>query len=221
MSETDGLLNGLPVLHRLALSYAPARAAVPTLALLALDARLAGIVRSASEPMLAQLRLAWWREQLEMELAAKPAGEPLLATLESWQGSRQVLLGLVDGWEEMTGEAPLDPAAFERLAGARGEAFAALCGLIAKDDERAAARRLGYNWALCDISAHLSRPEERRSVDELLRVQDWHRESMSRSMRPLVVLHGLAARATRQGENLNELSPSAMFTVLRLGFFGR
>ena len=89
MSETDSLLGSLPVLHRLALTYAPARATRPTLALLALDARLAGIVRSASEPMLAQLRLAWWREQLEIDLTARPAGEPLLAVLESWRNNRQ------------------------------------------------------------------------------------------------------------------------------------
>jgi phytoene synthase len=221
VSDTDSLLGSLPVLHRLALSYAPARVKSPTLALLALDARLADVVRSASEPMLAQLRLAWWREQLMPDPAPGQAGEPLLVALESWDNSRLVLRGLVDGWEEMTGEAPLASAAFETLANARGEAFASLCGLIASHDEVSGARRLGYNWALCDIRAHLNNAEEQRRVGELIGAQDWRWQSMSRNMRPLVVLHGLAARATRRGEDLNQLSPSAMFTVLRLGFLGR
>jgi hypothetical protein len=36
-----------------------------TLALLALDARLAAILRGRREPIAAQLRLAWWREMLD------------------------------------------------------------------------------------------------------------------------------------------------------------
>lgn len=221
MTQTDSLLQGLPVLQRLALSYAPRSAAPPTLALLALDARMAGIVRTASEPLLAQLRLAWWREQLEKSETERPGGEPLLAALEDWRGGKQALVDLANGWEEMTGEAPLTTAAFERLADARGKAFAALAERIGAPDSHGTARRLGRNWALADIAAHLGHPEEQRIARDLAQRQDWRTARLSRKMRPLAVLHGLAARATRRGEGLEERSPTAMLAAIRLGFLGR
>jgi len=59
--DHEELLDSLGPLNRLALAYAPQSTRLPLLALLALDMRLAGIVRNSREPMLAQLRLAWWR----------------------------------------------------------------------------------------------------------------------------------------------------------------
>ena len=221
MSEIQSLVAGLPVLQRLALSYAPAAVSQPTLALLALDVRLAGIVRSASEPMLAQLRLAWWREQLATQQSARPAGEPLLEILPSWEGAFDALVGLVNGWEEMTGEAPLSSSALEGLADARGKAFSVLAERFGTANDRKAAERLARNWAIADIAAHLSHSEERRRARELAELQDWQAVRLSRKMRPLAILHGLAARATKRGKGLDELPPSAMFSALRLGLLGR
>ncbi len=221
MNEETTLLDGLPVLQRLALSYAPAAVRRPTLALLALDTRLAGIVRSASEPMLAQLRLAWWREQLEADAPSVPAGEPLLAALQSWESGRKNLAGLVDGWEHIIGEPPLPADALERLADARGSAFAALAERFATAADRSAALRLGRNWALADIAARLSQSQERRIARALAEAQDWAPARLSRAMRPLTVLHGLAARATKRGEAFGELPPSAILAALRLGLLGR
>lgn len=221
MTKSQALLEELPVLHRLALSYAPAATHQPTMALLALDARLAGVVRSASEPMLAQLRLAWWREQLATDPSTWPSGEPLLAALKSWQGERQALVGLVNGWEEITGQAPLAATALDRLAEARGHAFAALAEHVGASADRAPALRLAHGWALADIAAHLSHPEEQSTARRLTEAHDWSRARLSRPMRPLAVMHGLAARAARRGKGLDELSPLALFAALRLGLLGR
>lgn len=221
MSETQSLVAGLPVLQRLALSYAPSSVSQPTLALLALDVRLAGIVRAASEPMLAQLRLAWWREQLASDQSVRPAGEPLLEILASWDGMFDALVGLVNGWEEMTAEAPLAASAFEGLADARGKAFAALAERFGTENDSKAAGRLARNWAIADIAARLSHSEERQRARDLAKAQDWQPVRLSRRMRPLAVLHGLAARATKRGEGLDELPPSALFSALRLGLVGR
>ncbi len=68
----DDLAETLPTMHRLALAYAPGRTRLAWLALLALDSRLAGVLRSASEPMLAQIRLAWWRDMLARSEADRP-----------------------------------------------------------------------------------------------------------------------------------------------------
>ncbi|MEZ5737879.1 MAG: hypothetical protein R3E09_19115, partial [Novosphingobium sp.] len=159
--------------------------------------------------------------QLSKDWPEQPAGEPLLQILQDWEGGSQPLVGLINGWEEMTGEAPLASSALEALADARAKAFVALADQFGTAADREPALRLGQNWALADIAAHLSHPEERRVASQLARARDWRVTPMSRNMRPLAILHGLAARATRRGENLHELSPSAMFTVLRLGFFGR
>ena len=137
----------LPALQRLALAYAPAKSRPAWIALLALDARLADIVRHAHEPMLAQLRLAWWREQLAGSSGGPATGDPLLALLREWPGQGMALAGLAGGWEAMTGPPPLPSSAFLLLAEARGQAFAALADSL---DEAAIALRMGRAWALAD-----------------------------------------------------------------------
>ena len=52
------LLETLPLRQRLALAYGTGEGRLALLGLLALDQRLAGIVRNSREPSLAQLRLA-------------------------------------------------------------------------------------------------------------------------------------------------------------------
>lgn len=216
MSDSDSLLESLPPARRLALAYAPAAARLPLLAFLALDVRLAGIVRNSHEPMLAQLRLAWWREQLQRDGGAWPEGEPLLAALRSWDGRHDALVPLVDAWEGMTGAPPLDPAVFEALAQARGGAFAALA-----DTRAAEALRLGRNWALADLAARLSHPEEKAAALALARAADWRAARLPAALRPLAVLHGLAARALRRGGNLDRIAPLDLLAALRIGLLGR
>ena len=206
-------------MQRLALSYAPGAVREPTLALLALDTRLAAILRAAREPMLAQLRLAWWREQLRIEPTIWPLGEPLLAILQSWASRREALVALVEGWEAMTGAAPLPAVALEVLAAARGGAFAALAGLAGADGDCDAAVRLGTSWALADLAAHLTHPDEQNTARVLAEAHDGRGASLSRKLRPLVVLHGLARRKLEQGAG--GASPMTLLTAMRLGLLGR
>lgn len=220
MTDTTGLVDSLPILQRLALSYAPSASRMPTLALLALDARLADIVRSASEPMLAQLRLAWWREQLQTRRDDWPEGEPLLAVLKSWDNGHSALGPLVDGWEALTADAPLPRSAMEDLAAGRASAFTGLAELFGADDEKATVYRLGFNWALTDIASHLSQTEEKQAASDLARNQNWSPARLSRKMRSLAVLHGLAARAVKKGKSLDSLSPAALVPALRIGLLG-
>lgn len=118
----------------------------------------------------------------------------------------------------MTGTAPLTGSAFLELTDARGGAFAALV-----DNARAAgeARRLGRNWALADIAGRLSNAEERGTVAALLQEQDWRPARLPRKLRPLTVLHGVAARSLRRGENGVRISPFSLLAAIRLGLLGR
>lgn len=214
------LIEELPVLQRLALAYAPAPVRSATLALFALDARLAAILRAAREPMLAQLRLAWWREQLGTDAAAWPGGDPLLAILRGWEGELPALRALADGWEAMTGAAPLPAEALLALADARGDAFAALARLAGVEEQSAAARQTGTAWALADLAARLTHPDERSLARELAQAKAVRGVVLPRRLRPLVVLHGLAVRSLRQ-EDGAATSPGDMLAALRLGLLGR
>lgn len=218
MSRNDRLIGELPVLQRLALAYAPQSSRDHWLGLLALDSRLATILRAAREPMLAQLRLAWWREQLRTDPSAWPEGEPLLALLKRWEGRREALVALVDGWEAMTGAAPLPANALLALAEARGAAFAALAEQTGAANRRDAAARLGRNWAVADLAARLSDTAEQRLAGELAQALDWSAPRLSGSLRPLAVLHGLAARSVRGG---GDQGLGTMLAALRLGLLGR
>ena len=93
------LAETLPLPQRLALTYARRDTRASTLALLALEQRLAAILRSGGEPTLAQIKLAWWRERLGEGPAKWPDGEPLLALLRDFPGGTAQLRPVVDGWE--------------------------------------------------------------------------------------------------------------------------
>lgn len=85
----------------LACLYAAAPARPGLVALLALDAELAQLVATTTEPLLGEIRLAWWRDRL-IELDTQPApAQPLLQALQARTLPRlsgSDLAGLEDGW---------------------------------------------------------------------------------------------------------------------------
>ena len=208
------LIATLPPVHRLALAYAPKGPARAGLGLLALDARLAGVVRSAREPVLGQLRLAWWRERLVDQGA--PRGEQLLGLLAPWGEHRAGLIALVNGWEAMLGEAPLEPAALAALAGGRAEAVASLVKVSGAQVSGESAHRLATGWALGDLATHLTQPDELSAARALCLAHDWRGVRMPRGLRPLVVLHGLARRGQGHAGGI-----VALLAGMRLGILGR
>ena len=170
------------------------------LAAFALDAKLAGIVAGARELLLAQIKLAWWRERLAEEPAARPQGQPILTALAAWRGSTEPLHALVDGWEAM-----LDPDQPDLVALA--EARAALGrGLAAQADQPAWSEAAGaalHGWSLAALAAGGELP----------------RLSLPRELRALAVLHGLARR--RKGQMPLIEGPLALASAVRIGMIGR
>ncbi|HMP57396.1 MAG TPA: hypothetical protein PKD92_12610 [Novosphingobium sp.] len=210
-SPASSLIDILPLRQRLALAYGARSGRARIGAVLALDAPLAGILRHSREPMLAQLRFAWWREMLASDPARWPAGEPLLAAISTSHADPAPLAGLVDGWEAMTGAAPLGEDAFATLAAARAGALAG------NHDE---GQRLARGWALADIARHLSHPQEREAALGLAQAADWRAARLPRSLRPLAVLHALAARDLRKGLNEDRISPAGLLVAMRVGLTG-
>jgi 15-cis-phytoene synthase len=214
---SNALLAELPAPQRLALAYAPARARPATLALLALDARLAAILRGQREPIATQLRLAWWRDTLARRADEWPRGEPALDYLRAWRDPAG-LESLPEAWEVLLAE-HLDPKAIAEFAGGRARAFACLAGelgVAASHDAMEAARL----WALADLAANISDGAERRLVVECGRALP-SPPRLPPSMRPLAVLAGLGARALRRGGALLLARPEDTFAALRIGCTGR
>ena len=212
-------LADLPQASRLALAYAPGSARDGVLALLAFDARLAGIVRRAREPLLGQMQLAWWRDQLQREPAARPKGQPLLQLLASLEGQAADLVALVNGWEELLDPAAVDQRSLEVLARARGQGWAALARMVAGEGAADAAGCAGYQWALADLAAGLGQAQDRAAIAPLLAACDWNRVTLPRSLRSLAILHGLARRARGTGALLD--GPGGLAVAVRIGMLGR
>src|SRR5215469_14970852 len=81
-------------------------------AVYALDAELAGVARRITQPMLGEIRLAWWREALEELAAGGPArAHPALLALADARARRELdlepLLHVVEARAR-----DLDPAPF-------------------------------------------------------------------------------------------------------------
>ena len=136
----------------LAFSYASSDLVAALRLLFDLDDRLGTIARTTRDPLLAQIRLTWWKEALSALEQAQPPAEPLLQSLAADILPRGVsgatLAGLVDGWETLLEETPdLDRIAHDR--GAR--LFAAAAQLLGAALPTPAA---GEGWALADIATH-------------------------------------------------------------------
>ena len=191
-----GLSAELPPLSRLAVAYAPAGARSLWTALVLFDHRLSRAVANASSPLLAQLKLAWWRDRMREAASRWPQGDPLLAALAPFDAERVALETLVDAWESVIGEegeGKLGPGALERLGEARAGAVAALARTLACAADPGAIATLTRCWTM---------PEAQMSAAVRL----------PRALRPLIIL----ANAPQSGAG-----PAAMLRTVRLGMFGR
>lgn len=192
-TETGAFLAELPPPLRLAVVYAPARVRGVWSALLLLDHRLSRAVAGASEPLLAQVKLAWWRDRMRTPASQWPQGEPLLAALARFDGERPALEALVDAWEGLIGgEAAVNET--DRLAQARAGAVAALARISDCPVNGGAIEVLARRWTVPDAAQA-----------ETVR--------LPRALRPLVILANLPRSS--------DAGPLAMLRIVRLGLFGR
>jgi phytoene synthase len=188
----------MPLASRIALGYCPAAQRGALGAALALDHRLSQLVARTTEAMLGQMRLAWWRDTLQQQPAARPRGDAVLdAVSESWGRDCAPLIGLVDGWEYLLRPEPLDTAAALQCAEGRAAALVAACGYDA--DEGRAAAVAARVWALGDLAAKVSNEAERGVLIALGKSEARQRARLDPKGRPIAVLGALGARALARG----------------------
>src|SRR3546814_3923807 len=101
-----GVQENLADEQRVALAYMQGVAREMLAGAFAFDRRLGRIVSHAGETLLAQMRLAWWRDNLSKPVSGRPAGDDVLDVLgRRWQGHEGALLQQIDGWEQKIGRA--------------------------------------------------------------------------------------------------------------------
>ena len=150
-------------LARLLTVYAadPARAALA----LAIDERLAGALRAAREPIIAAIRLAWWRDVLVKDDVSKGHGEPLVAAWRAWQpdeSAREHVDDLIDGWSALANpDAPARATADVFSCHRGGGLFALLTG-----DSSPPMQAAGRLWSLWDLAAHVEDEELAKTAME-------------------------------------------------------
>ncbi len=143
----NGIPPQLPPPANLAVAYTPVAFRPAFTLLLQLDMRFADIVRKAREPMIAQIKLAWWRDAFATEPALRPKGEPLLQSLGACGDviSSSALQELVSAWELMLGEGEWATQDVEAHAALRGDAiFGSYAAWIGEGCDVSA---LSHQWA--------------------------------------------------------------------------
>ena len=165
--------------------------------------------------MIAQIKLAWWRDRLTEEPSSWPAGEPLLARLRDWPGDVSRLARMVDGWETLLSER-FGPEELDAYAAGRGSGWVALAETCGVDE--AAVDRAARQWAIADLLPHLAKPEEAEPARACL---DQAAPRIPRPLRPLAVLRKLTVKAALQGHGDPLHGAGALFAALRAGLTGR
>jgi phytoene synthase len=142
----------------LALSYVPAKLRPAVEALWCLDAALGAVLTSGREPLISQIKLAWWRDSLEA-LDTRPApAEPALQAAAAHvlplgvSGAR--LSAMPEGWTLLLTPDPLSRDELAAYAGRRGGTlFAATADLLGGGGGEHI-EAAGEAWALIDLARH-------------------------------------------------------------------
>lgn len=202
MSESDEFCAGL-VGQRdrdrfLATLYAPSAIRAAMHAVNAFDLELTQVVRTTTEPMLGEIRLAWWRERLQSIASDAPVpGQPVIRSLAAHVIPRRL---------QPVDLEPLEDAALAlldndivRYVALRGDTlFDALLRLVAirPDEElRAKACQAGRLWTATQLV--LSGREEVRGLAESLAAETPEKSPPGPS-RPVFALAALARRDLKQ-----------------------
>ena len=206
----------------LALAYAGRDARGVLEDLFTLDRRLADAVRQASEPIIAQLKLAWWRDRFAQDRSDWPKGEPLLARLAAWDADVSQLASLVDGWEALLAEGPLTEEAITAFGEGRAHAWALAAAALGHPGTPSPDHS-ALLWSYADLAQHCSTPEDAERVRAVARGKGLLGETpprLPRALRPFAVLGTQGLRSLRSGRPMMSAGGDFLAAV-RAGMLGR
>ena len=193
----------------LALAFGPNGLRAPQSSLLRFDAFLAKTVRLAREPLLGQIRLGWWREQIGLLPSPRPGPDPLLAALGDLVRHHHIatddLCALVNAWETMLGETSPNNSALIAMASTRGGAVFRLASAISGSVVDEVTIQAGTVWALVDYARHCTDPGLAHRALELASGFGRVSRMLSRHIRPYAILTRFAERDAMRG--LDRMTP--------------
>ena len=199
--------------RRLALAYVPGAARPAIEALWQLDTSFASILASGTQPLISQMRLAWWREALERLDTTPPPAEPVLRALAAHvlpvvTGAE--LAAMEGGWLMLLSDEALTTDELARYADLRGGLLFTYAARLLGDAAFPVAQA-GAAWALADLARHSRRADEVKSP--LF-------ESKTKWPKPLRPLGMLAMLAKRDLERLGgkpeiQANPARMWRMIR------
>jgi phytoene synthase len=203
----------------LALSYVPAARRAAVGALWRLDSALGAALAGGREPLIARIKLAWWREALE-KLDREPApAEPVLREVAAYILPAGItgaeLARMEEGWAALASPEALTPEELATYARGRGGLFfrygAKLLGGGVEGLEPA-----GEAWALVDLARHCATAGDSDIALAAARARPLPPLWPSR-LRPLGMLALLAARDAEPGRPPWEPrgAPARMWRMLR------
>jgi len=175
-------------------------------ALFAIDDAMADVVAKATDPTLAAIKLAWWRERLEGLDAGQVPAEPRLKAAASDLLPKGVsgteLAHLEGGWAALLQPDP-DPSAVAERGVQLFALAASLLGIPEVDG------RLGAKFAIADVARrHLLKHPPPVAIPRM---------RLGRAVRPITGLAVLALRPLSEPE----ATPGRAFALLRHRLTGR
>ena len=215
-------IEDLPPEAQVALGYALPEHRNAFGALLAFDRNLARSVAGASEAIVGQLRLAWWRDALAASADTLPRGNPLLDEVAKGFGEQRRQLGaLVDGWEAVLLAEPLNRSAIQSLKAGREAGWLALATALGFEADEAAVRLAAGRWAIADLISGLPRDDRTPEIITYAQASLGQPAPLPRALRPLAVLDALARRSLGAGGAPLLAGRGSAMVALRAGVFGR
>lgn len=186
-----------------------------------LDQRLARIVAQTTEPMLGQMRLAWWRDMLATPVSQRPSGDAVLDGIgDHWAVREAALSELVDSWEVLIVEETLNGGQMKAFAGGRAAPVIALFQSENEDEKSRIHGAMG-RYAFADLAVGLSDERERDLAIEYGLGRSTPPVRLPKAARGVAVLEALALRALKRGGRPLMEGRGAALVATRAAIFGR
>lgn len=208
--------------EEIAVAYSPRDIRDKLSTFFALDRRLGQIVAQTSEPMLGQLRLAWWRDVLAQEPNSRPQGDVVLDAIGTyWHDGEDCLRSLVDGWEHMLTEGALTEEEARLCTAGRTAPLIYLAGLPRSLELEQSIRGAAWRWSLADLASRTSREDEKSLLLSLGLHKIEEDLALPKQFRGLAVLGALARRSLKRGGRPIMEGRLAALLAMRVAIVGR
>ncbi|WP_219892860.1 squalene/phytoene synthase family protein [Aquisediminimonas profunda] len=172
--------------------------------LLQFDRSLARAVQQGGPPVAGQIRLAWWREQID-DLQAGRGSNPILAglsiALPDKEAAQEHLTRIVDAWEMLLVDDALNDESLLWYAKGRGGNLFRLAANLTPSSDHHDAEAAGILWALVDLARHCSGPAVANRAFGLARAYLGSARQLPRHLRSFALLAYFAERDVVRGSD--------------------